>query len=225
MSTIPTTSVLNKNSVKRLGVMSSQSKTLPGFHVGGFKIHWRHEGPAQGQRQQRQRLADAQRLGPDVELPLLVALAGSRRRCIQVRLPEGIGCGLAEQFSVKVGFSAGDDIDHDQPDSPFQIGGAPTSKAAALGLIVLVGWADQLDHPNESAVVLHVVDRDLEVDPIVSTKNGRSFATARPALVTETLSLLSLRAACPCVRPAVAIHPLAPGETEVGSAGEHPTKG
>lgn len=55
------------------------------------------------------------------------------------------------------------------------------------------------------------------VDPIVWTENDRSFVTLVQVFLTGRLLLLLLRRTC-------GIAPV-PGETEVGSAGEHPTKG
>jgi len=55
------------------------------------------------------------------------------------------------------------------------------------------------------------------VDPIIWTKNDRSFVTLVQVFLTGRLLLLLLQ------RP-FGIADL-PGETEVGSAGEHPTKG
>jgi len=58
----------------------------------------------------------------------------------------------------------------------------------------------------------------IEVDPILWTKKGHSLATLLPAFLTGHSWLLLLpRHACRIA--------LSPGETEVGSAGEHPTKG
>jgi hypothetical protein len=57
-----------------------------------------------------------------------------------------------------------------------------------------------------------------EVDPILWTKKGRSLATLLPAFLTGNVRLHLL------LGPACRID-LAPGETEVGSAGEHPAKG
>ena len=58
----------------------------------------------------------------------------------------------------------------------------------------------------------------IEVDPIVWTKNKRSFATLLPVFLTGNLD-------CSCRFHASPVSPFVPGETEVGSAGEHPAKG
>jgi hypothetical protein len=58
----------------------------------------------------------------------------------------------------------------------------------------------------------------VKVDPIVWTKNERSFATPMQVCLTRNCKL-HLRLPRPY---GIA---LAPGETEVGSAGEHPAKG
>jgi hypothetical protein len=56
------------------------------------------------------------------------------------------------------------------------------------------------------------------VDPILWTKKGHSLATLLPAFLTGNFWLvLHHRRACGI--------DFSPGETEVGSAGEHPTKG
>jgi len=57
-----------------------------------------------------------------------------------------------------------------------------------------------------------------EVDPILWTKKERFFATVLPGVLTGNFGLLLL----PCDVSGIA---LSPGETEVGSAGEHPAKG
>ena len=57
-----------------------------------------------------------------------------------------------------------------------------------------------------------------EVDPILWTKNSPSLATLLPAFLTgNAWSLLLSRPLCYIA--------FSPGETEVGSAGEHPAKG
>jgi hypothetical protein len=58
----------------------------------------------------------------------------------------------------------------------------------------------------------------IEVDPIVWTKSGPSLATlCRASGSTDSLS--------PCFQSTRFDNFKAPGETEVGSAGEHPTEG
>jgi hypothetical protein len=57
-----------------------------------------------------------------------------------------------------------------------------------------------------------------EVDPILWTKKGHSLATLLPAFLTGNSRLILLR------RHTCDID-VSPGETEVGSAGEHPAKG
>jgi hypothetical protein len=58
----------------------------------------------------------------------------------------------------------------------------------------------------------------IEVDPILWTKNSPSLATLLPAFLTGNSWLtLHRRHACGIA--------FSPGETEVGSAGEHPAKG
>ena len=57
-----------------------------------------------------------------------------------------------------------------------------------------------------------------EVDPILWTKNGRFFATLSPVCQGDDIGLPL------CVGPASGIA-WSPGETEGGSAGEHPAKG
>jgi hypothetical protein len=64
-----------------------------------------------------------------------------------------------------------------------------------------------------------------EVDPIVWTKNERSFATTSPALVAGTLPLIPSSDRLLLWGRRRCGTSLAPGETEVGSAGEQPTKG
>src|SRR5258706_15423876 len=57
-----------------------------------------------------------------------------------------------------------------------------------------------------------------EVDPILWTKKGHSLATLLPAFLTgNSWLILHRRHACGIA--------FVPGETEAGSAGEHPAKG
>jgi len=68
--------------------------------------------------------------------------------------------------------------------------------------------------PNPGAIPM----ASLEVDPILWTKKGHSLATLLPAfLAGNPWLILHRRHACGIA--------FSPGETEVGSAGEHPAKG
>jgi hypothetical protein len=58
---------------------------------------------------------------------------------------------------------------------------------------------------------------ELKVDPFVWTKKERFFVTPVQVFPTGKLLLLLLRHPCGIADT--------PGETEVGSAGEHPAKG
>ncbi len=64
-----------------------------------------------------------------------------------------------------------------------------------------------------------------EVDPVVETKNGRSFALSRPALVTVTRPLVAALGGLLLLTAGGCGTSLGPGETEAGSAGEQPAEG
>jgi hypothetical protein len=84
-------------------------------------------------------------------------------------------------------------------------------RCMAVGLIIL-----------GLLVVAAKVCAHLEVDPIVRTKNERSFATPGPVVMTATLAVVGRLLL-------LAGHSYgtsrSPGETAAGSAGEQPAKG
>jgi hypothetical protein len=74
------------------------------------------------------------------------------------------------------------------------------------------------EHGKEETGYFGPSEQQLEVDPILWTKNGPSLATLCRASRPPAFR-------CSCLRRTLFGIVNAPGETEVGSAGEHPTKG